>query len=232
MRRWISRAGGGYLPPMTSTSETRGLPFEARAAVRRLKRADPVLGRLMGLVGPFRLTLRPPQSPCESLAQSIVYQQLNGKAAATILGRVCALFPGGRLRPQALLDAAPERLRGAGLSRPKMAAMKDLAAKALDGTVPGAAELERLDDDAIVERLTTIRGIGRWTVEMMLMFRLGRLDVFPVDDYGVRKGYSLLHLGGASPTELVKPKTLLPLGEKWKPYRSVAAWYLWRALEV
>jgi DNA-3-methyladenine glycosylase II len=168
------------------------------------------------------------QTPFQALAESIVYQQLTGKAAATIFGRVHDLY-GGRRRftPDAVLATEDERLRAAGLSRAKTAALKDLAAKTNEGVVPSARVLAKLSDEAIVERLTSIRGIGRWTVEMLLIFRLGRPDVLPVDDYGVRKG--LMRLLGAK--ELPTRKELAERGERWRPYRSAASWYLWRASE-
>jgi methylated-DNA-[protein]-cysteine S-methyltransferase len=205
----------------------RPLPFDWDEAVRTLSRADPRLSRLMREVGPVRLTLRPPQSPFESLAQSIVYQQLSGKAAATILGRVRGLFPRKKLTAKGLLGLSDEQLRSAGLSRPKMLAMRDLAAKALDGTVPRAAELEKLSDEALIERLTRVRGIGQWTVEMILIFRLGRPDVLPVNDLGVRKGFAITYGG-----ELPAPKALHELGERWRPFRTVASWFFWRATEL
>ncbi|MGC2353139.1 MAG: DNA-3-methyladenine glycosylase 2 family protein [Candidatus Udaeobacter sp.] len=166
--------------------------------------------------------------PFDALAESIVYQQLNGKAAAAIWNRVRALYPKRkRLDPAKVLATPDETLRGAGLSRAKIAAIKDLAAKTLDGTVPSGRALLRMSDDEIVARLTTVRGIGRWTVEMLLLFDLGRPDVWPVDDYGVRKGFAKTFGRRKLPT----PKQLMKLGEKWRPHRSVAAWYFWRALD-
>ena len=166
---------------------------------------------------------------------------MNGKVAATITGRVKALFPENthRLRtrrglvagfptPEQILAATPELLRSAGLSQAKMLAIRDLAAKTLDGTVPTAREAHRMSDDELVERLTAVRGIGRWTVEMLLIFRLGRPDVLAVDDYGIRKGFAKIH----TMAELPKPKELLAYGERWRPYRSVASWYMWRAAEM
>jgi len=153
---------------------------------------------------------------------------LNGTAAATILGRVKALYPGRPFpTPQDLLDTPDERLRGAGLSRAKIAAIKDIAAKTIEGIVPTSRIIARMENAVIIERLTTIRGVGPWTVEMLLMFTLGRMDVLPVTDYGVRKGFQLLY----ELDELPTPKELLAHGEKWKPYRSIAAWYLWRAVD-
>ena len=167
--------------------------------------------------------------PFDALAESIAYQQLSGKAAATIFGRVRALYPKRKwLDPEQLLATPDETLRAAGLSRAKTAALKDLAAKTIDGTVPSGRALIRMTDDEIITRLTTVRGIGRWTVEMLLLFDLGRLDVWPVDDYGVRKGFAKTFGRRNLPT----PKQLMKLGEKWRPYRSVAAWYFWRALDA
>jgi 3-methyladenine DNA glycosylase/8-oxoguanine DNA glycosylase len=203
-------------------------------AIRVLSAADPKLGRLIARVGPCRLANGATDSPFEALLESIVYQQLTGKAAATILGRVQALFEGGRASPQALARMADETLRAAGLSGAKTAALKDLAARTLAGEVPDLATLEALDDEAIIDRLTIVRGIGRWTVEMLLMFRLGRPDVLPATDYGVRKGYALTfgRARGGEPPELPTSAELLARGERWKPYRSIASWYLWRALEL
>jgi 3-methyladenine DNA glycosylase/8-oxoguanine DNA glycosylase len=166
--------------------------------------------------------------PFDALAESIAYQQLSGKAAATIFGRVRALYPKRKwLDPGLLLATPDETLRAAGLSRAKTAALKDLAAKTIDRTVPSGRELIRMTDDEIIARLTTVRGIGRWTVEMLLLFDLGRPDVWPVDDYGVRKGFAKTF----GRRKLPSPKQLMKLGEKWRPYRSVAAWYFWRALD-
>ena len=206
-----------------------GLPFDPAAAVAHLRKRDAKLARLMDRSVAFRLRPAKLQSTFEALAESILYQQLSGKAAATITARMIALFKPRRFpRPQDLLDAPVEKLRGAGVSRGKIAALKDLAAKSLDGTVPPVAKLARLSEDEIVERLTQVRGIGRWTVEMLLIFRLARPDVLPATDYGVRKGFAKL-LGLK---ELPKPQALLDYGERWHPYRTVASWYLWRALEL
>jgi DNA-3-methyladenine glycosylase II len=166
--------------------------------------------------------------PFDALAESIAYQQLSGKAAATIWGRVRALYPRRKyLDPRLVLQTKDESLRAAGLSRSKIAALKDLAAKTLDGTVPSARALARMTDEEIVARLITVRGIGRWTVEMLLLFDLARPDIWPVNDYGVRKGFAKTFGRRKLPT----PKQLLKFGEKWRPYRSVAAWYFWRALD-
>ena len=205
-----------------------GLDYDIDQAVQHVCASDRKLAKFISRVGPFSLRPKKLQTPFAALAESIVYQQLTGKAAATIFGRVLALFPGTRFpRPHDFLATTDERLRAAGLSRAKAAALKDLSAKALDGTVPTLRALRSLSDDEIVERLTAVRGIGRWTVEMMLMFRLGRPDVLPAGDYGVRKGFARVYGG-----ELPAPRDLLAYGERWRPYRTVASWYLWRVLEL
>jgi DNA-3-methyladenine glycosylase II len=194
------------------------------AADRHLAR-DPVMRRLIARHGPCGLECRR-WSPYEALTRAIAHQQLNGRAAQTILARFVALFGNGRFPgPADVLAAHPARLRSAGFSRAKVRAIKDIARHALAGTVPTRRAAARLDDEAIVERLVAIHGVGRWTVEMLLIFTLGRADVLPVDDFGVREGYRLASGTRLRPT----PKALRRLGERWKPYRSVAAWYLWRA---
>lgn len=204
-----------------------GLCYDAGAAVKHLAKADPVLAGLMKRAGPFALQTRDMHDPFEALARNIVFQQLHGSAAEAIHRRVLELFGGGRLRPRDVLDASEESLRGAGLSGAKAAALKDLAARTLDGTVPTLARLKRMGDEEIVERLTRVRGIGRWTAEMLLMFRLGRPDVLPLGDFAVRKGFMVAYGLG----EMPKPKALELHAEAWRPYRSVASWYMWRALE-
>ena len=170
------------------------------------------------------LTIR----PFDALAESIAYQQLSGKAAATIWGRVRALYPKKKYLDPKLVLATPDRkLRAAGLSRSKVAALKDLAAKTIDGTVPTARALAKMTDEEIIERLVSVRGIGRWTVEMLLLFDLGRPDVWPAADYGVQKGLAKTFGKRKLPT----PKQMIKLGKKFQPYRSVAAWYFWRALD-
>lgn len=205
-----------------------GFRYDPEEAVRHLRAADPVLARLMKRAGPFAMQIRKLHDPFEALARNIVFQQLHGKAAAAIHARVVALFGGGKLRPEDIIAAPDERLRGAGLSAAKTAALRDLAAKTLDGTVPTLARMRRMTDEEIVERLTQVRGIGCWTVEMLLMFRLGRPDVLPVGDFAVRKGFALAYGLAESP----KPKELTEFGERWRPYRSVASWYMWRAVEL
>jgi 3-methyladenine DNA glycosylase/8-oxoguanine DNA glycosylase len=186
---------------------------------------DAKLSRLIERVGPFAMPTRETMSPFQMLLHSIVYQQITGKAAASIHGRLVALFPGAKPGPRKMQKLSDEALRAAGMSRPKVRAARDLADKTLDGTVPSLRQLERMDDEAIIARLTQVRGIGQWSAEMMLIFQLGRADVLPVTDLGVRKGFQLSHGG----RELPEPKKLLRYGERWRPYRSVASWYLWRA---
>jgi len=203
------------------------LGFDPTLAVAHLRAADAVLARVTDEVGPFRMRLRPAPSIFAALAESIAYQQLNGKAAAAIFARVSALFPRGRPTAGRLLRISEEKLRGAGLSRSKLLSLRDLAQKAEDGTIPTLAEIQGMADETIIERLCEVRGIGRWTAEMLLMFRLGRPDVLPVDDYGVRKGFAIAY----DKQDLPKPKELAIYGDRWKPYRTAASWYLWRVAE-
>jgi DNA-3-methyladenine glycosylase II len=197
-------------------------------AERALARRDPVMRGLIRAWGPSTFgTRRGRQDHFGSLVEAIVYQQLAGKAAAAIHGRFVALFDGQKITPEAVLTVGHKRLRTVGLSEAKTLAILDLATKASDGTVP-LRSISRYDDDTIVERLSSVRGIGRWTAEMFLMFQLARPDVWPVDDYGVRKGYALAY----ELPELPKPKELMALGERFRPYRSTAAWYCWRAVET
>jgi methylated-DNA-[protein]-cysteine S-methyltransferase len=206
------------------------LGFDPAVAVARLRATDPALARIIDRVGSFRMQLKRTPSIFVALAEAIVYQQLTGKAAATIYGRLCALFPRPQdgPTPENILRASDAKLRSAGLSRPKLLALRDLARRAKAGEIPTLAEVHRMDDDAIVERLTRVRGIGRWTVEMLLIFRLGRPDVLPADDYGVRKGFALAFRKRDLPTK----QDLEKRGARWKPYRTVASWYLWRAVEL
>ncbi len=203
------------------------LPFDPDDALAHLSEADPLLGGLIERAGPFTLAPRGDE-PFVALLRAVVYQQLSGKAAATIHGRVLALFEAATPSPEALLALPDEPLRGAGLSRSKLAALRDLAAKTLDGTVPSRDALHGMDDAEIVERLTAVRGVGPWTVQMLLMFNLGRPDVLPADDLGVRHGFKLLH----GHDEMPAPAALLAHGERWRPWRTVASWYLWRAVDL
>lgn len=176
---------------------------------------------------PYPTTFEKKKDPYRSLVRSVVYQQLSGKAAGTIHGRMIALFPDkDHPDPEDLIEAPPELLRTAGLSRQKIAAIKDVAQKRIDGIIPEARKLSRMGNEEIIERLTAARGVGRWTVEMYLMFTLGRPDVLPVDDLGVRKGAEKLYRRDFTPKELGK------YGERWAPFRSAAAWHLWRLLDT
>ncbi|MBX3231112.1 MAG: methylated-DNA--[protein]-cysteine S-methyltransferase [Labilithrix sp.] len=204
------------------------LPFDAKAALAHLTSADPVLGAHIASID-FALTLEPSEGTFDALAKAIVYQQLNGRAAATIFGRVRALFPKNKLDPRRVLALDEAELRRAGLSASKLAALRDLATRAERGEIPTLAELAKMEDDAIVEVLTLVRGIGRWTVEMLLLFRLGRPDVFPIGDYGIKKGYARLFHPKKRRDELPDVAAMVRRAERWKPYRSVASWYLWRA---
>ncbi len=228
-------------------SRTRKPPYDATEAARDLSAADPKLARLIERAGPFTLTMPAQQSPFEALLRAILYQQLHGKAAAAIHARLLTSFdpvllaegqgPGTHASAQHFLDCPNEQLRGAGLSHNKALAIRDLAAKTVDGTVPSLARIRRMSDEDIIAHLTQVRGVGRWTVEMFLMFRLGRPDILPVSDYGVRKGFALT-FQGLKPETKVTPD-LLPSAEamerrakRWAPWRSVASWYLWRACDL
>ena len=197
-------------------------------AVAALARLDARLAVAIEAVGPC--TLKPGRgSPYEALLVAIAHQQLHGKAALAILARLMALYPGGRYpRPEELVATPDELLRGVGLSRAKLLSLKDVAARTLDGTVPQRRAILRLDDEAVIGRLTAIRGVGRWTAEMLLMFTLNRPDVLPVDDFGVREGFRLLHGKRKQPA----PRWLAAHGRSWAPYRTTASWYLWRYLDL
>ena len=194
-----------------------------------LSKRCPVMRRLIRTHGPCALVPEMKRSPFESLATAVAHQQLNGTAAETILGRFRALFPRKRF-PTAgqLADVTDDALRACGFSWAKIAALRDIAAKTLDGTVPTSRAIRAMPDEEIIERLVQVRGVGRWTVEMLLIFKLGRLDVLPADDFGVRNGYRIA-FGLA---EMPKPKELLALGEHWRPHATTAAWYLWRAADA
>jgi len=221
---------------MIHDGRRRKLPFDPTEAIAHLQAADPKLSGLIQRVGPFLLRLDDAPSPFESLVESILYQQLHGKAAATIHRRVREYF-GGDPAPHMLINTPDEPLRAAGVSGNKIKALRDLAARTLDGTVPTHAAIRKMSDAEIIERLTAVRGIGPWTVEMLLIFRMGRPDVFPVSDYGVRKGYALTFMRlpktrALEAKDLPKPEVLLKRGKRWAPFRSVATWYLWRACDL
>ncbi len=199
------------------------------AALKHLAAVDPVMRKLIRAIGPCALKPETKRSPFQSLVQAVAHQQLNGTAADTILTRFKKLFPGKKFpRPEDLAKVTDKQIRACGFSFAKIAAIRDIAAKTLDGTIPSSRAIAKLSDEEIVTRLTEARGVGRWTVEMLLVFQLGREDVLPVDDFGVRNGFRLAH----KKREMPKPKTLAAFGEKWKPHRTTAAWYLWRAADL
>jgi DNA-3-methyladenine glycosylase II len=213
---------------MTINTPPNNLAFDLSEAIRHLSERDEILRALIAETAPFQIDVADAQSPYEVLMESIVYQSISGKAAATIFGRIKALGADGRSpSPEQMLKIPPKKLRKAGLSGAKVLAMKDLAKKSIEGIVPTHEEALQLSDDELVERLVSVRGIGAWTVEMFLIFRLGRPDVLPIHDLGVKKGWSVAHGKKYMP----KPKELLEFGERWRPYRTVASWYMWRAFE-
>lgn len=198
-----------------------------KKAISYLKKQDKIMGKIIKVVGPIKLSPQKKLSPFETLVEAITYQQLTVKAATTIFNRVKgiynnAIFP----LPEDFLNTPDETLRNAGLSSAKVLAIKDLSQKTLDGVVPSSRSISHMNNEKIIERLISIRGIGRWTAEMLLIFKMGRMDILPVDDYGIRKGFSIAY----KTKELPKPKELAIFGEKWRPYRTVASWYLWRLL--
>lgn len=227
---------------MPRPTATRRPAYPADEAVATLSAADKKLGRLIERAGPFRLRISGTLSPFECLAESIIYQQLHGKAAAAIHRRMLEGFQdvcgiGVHPSPEHLLKCPTAQLRSAGLSANKTLALRDLAAKTINGTVPSLPRIRRMSDEAIIEHLTQVRGIGRWTVEMMLIFRLGRPDVLPVSDYGVRKGFALTFgklkpTDKVTPADLPKPAEMEKRARKWQPWCSVASWYLWRACDL
>ncbi len=196
---------------------------------RALSACDPVMARLIAAVGPCRWEPKLEIPPFETLARAIAHQQLNGIAAESIFARFKALYlPAAFPEPAALLATPEAALRGTGLSFAKIRAMRDLAEKVADGVVPSTEQLHALESEAIIERITQVRGIGRWTVEMLLIFQLGRPDVLPVDDFGVCNGFRLVYGLKGMP----RPRALAEFGARWAPHRSLAAWYLWRAVEL
>ncbi len=211
---------------MTDSSPT--LPFDLIAAQKHLAACDERLKSLIDELIPFEIDIAEAQSPYEALLQSIAYQSISGKAAATIFARVKALAANGKIpTPQEMLRLRKPALRKAGLSGAKILAMKDLAQKTIAGVVPTLEQAKEMSDEELVERLVSVRGIGAWTVEMFLIFRLGRPDVLPIHDLGVKKGWSVAY----NKKHMPRPADLLAFGERWRPYRTVASWYLWRAFE-
>ncbi len=212
-----------------SSVENSILPFDLHQAIAHLSQADKRLARLIERSIEFRLEIEEAQSPYEALLESITYQSISGKAAKTIFGRIKALGTNGRCpAPEEILRVRKQALRKAGLSNAKIAAVKDLARKTLEGVVPTLEDAQRMSDEALVGRLISVRGIGAWTVEMFLIFRLGRPDVLPIHDYGVQKGFALTY----GKKDIPKPRELAAYGERWRPYRTVASWYMWRAVQL
>ena len=204
--------------------------FDPYVAIGCLRRADPALARLIHEVGPFCMRLKRTTSVFAALAEAIVHQQLSGKAAVTIFARLCALFPYAHegLTSEHILGASDKKLRAAGLSHSKVLSLRDLAQRAAAGEIPTLMEIHRMADGTIIESLSEVRGIGRWTAEMLLIFRLGRPDVLPVDDYGIRKGYAIAFRKRTLPSRAELERH----GQRWMPYRTVASWYLWRAADL
>jgi 3-methyladenine DNA glycosylase/8-oxoguanine DNA glycosylase len=210
-------------------SENSLLPFDHKHAIEHLSKADRRLARLIAKSIEFKLEIEEAQSPYEALLEAIVYQSISGKAAETIFGRVKALSAGGRCpAPEEILRLRKQKLRKAGLSGAKIAAVRDLAQKTIEGIVPTLKQAQEMSDQELVERLDSVRGIGAWTVEMFLIFRLGRPDVLPIHDYGVQKGFALTY----GKKDIPKPRELAKFGERWRPFRTVAAWYMWRAVQL
>jgi DNA-3-methyladenine glycosylase II len=210
------------------TTEYELPPFDLRLAMDTLAAKDPHLASLIKETQEFRVEKGGTKSPYDVLVEAITHQSISGKAATTIFGRVKALGSNGGIpTPQEMLKVRKPALRKAGLSGAKILAMKDLAKKTIEGVVPTLEEAHKLSDEELVKRLVSVRGIGAWTVEMFLIFRLGRPDVLPIHDLGVRKGWSITYGKKNMPT----PKNLLAFGERWRPYRTVASWYMWRACQ-
>ena len=215
----------------------RPVRYDTGLALAQLANTDAKLGALIERVGPFALRVKSTHSPFEALLEAILHQQLHANAAKAILGRLLAGFGDLHPRPEQLLAAPEEMLLAAGLSRSKLLSLRDLAGRTLDGTVPSLAVIRRLSDEEVIERLSRVRGIGTWTAEMLLIFRLGRPDVFPATDYGIRKGYLLsfgrIKVGKPITADMLpKPEQMQRRAARWKPWRSVASWYLWRACEL
>ena len=199
------------------------------ATLKYLSEVDPVMGQLIREIGDCKLEPETRRSPFQSLVQAVAHQQLNGTAANTILTRFKKLFPGRKFpRPEDLAGVTDEHIRACGFSYAKIKAIRDIAEKTLSGVVPTSRQIVKLSDIEIIGRLTEVRGVGRWTVEMLLIFQLGRTDVLPVDDFGVRAGFRAAYKKREMPT----PKQLLKFGERWRPHATTAAWYLWRAADA
>ncbi len=204
------------------------LTYDSQKAMRALCKKDRTLAELIQRAGPINIEFPKRLKPFDALLRSIIYQQLSGRAAATIHKRVRALFSGRDINPHEVVVMDDQMLRNAGMSRAKVASVNDLAQKTMDGLIPSGSRLREMSDADIVENLTQVRGIGEWTVQMLLMFHLGRPDVLPTKDLGVRKGFMLTY----GLDELPAEKEMMVYCERWRPYRSVGSWYMWRALEL
>ncbi len=204
-------------------------PHDLESACTALRTADPSLASLIDRIGPCRFETRTRRTPFHALLEAIVYQQLSGKAAATIFGRFRSLYAPKRWPTPADVLATPvDRIRGAGLSRAKTLAVQDLAAHAIARRLPGTTRIRRMETEDIINQLTQVRGVGRWTVEMLLIFRLGRPDILPIHDLGIRKGFQIAF----GTRTLPRPERVARHGERWRPYRTIASWYLWRAVDT
>ncbi len=203
------------------------LPFDVQEADRVISSVDDAMAGVIDRHGPCKMSIIPVQSPFESLFKSIIYQQLSTQSATAIYNRVLNLFDNGIPSAHVTLKLTDEELRGAGMSRQKISYMRDLAEKTTEGIVPPLEELDVLSDSEILDRLTAVHGIGRWTVEMLLMFSMGRPDILPSTDLGIRKGFQQVY----GHQELPKPKQIEKYGERWRPYRTIASWYLWRVVD-
>jgi 3-methyladenine DNA glycosylase/8-oxoguanine DNA glycosylase len=215
--------------PEFSAPQLANALFDHKIAIAHLSKADKRLAALMSKSAEFKLAIEEAQTPYEALLEAIVHQSISGKAARAIFARIQALGANGRCpTPDEILRVRKQKLRKLGLSNAKASAMHDLAQKTIDGVVPTLEEAHKMSDQEIIDRLITVRGIGAWTVEMFLIFRLGRPDVLPIHDYGVQKGFALTYRKKAIP----KPRELAVFGERWRPYRTVASWYMWRAVDT
>lgn len=205
------------------------IPLMHTQSIQFLSSSDPVMARLISKVGPCELRPDRKRSPFQGLVQAVAHQQLNGKAASTILGRFVGLFEHGRFPgPEEVTGLDVERLTSVGFSRAKAGYIREIARCTMEGIVPTRARIARMSDATIVERLTEIKGVGRWSVEMFLIFGLGRPDVLPIHDFGIRKGFSVAY----GRRKMPEPKAIERQGERWKPHRTVASWYLWRAADL
>ena len=202
-------------------------PYDVAAAIEHFRSCDPILHAVVDQVGPYRLDFRAQMTPFEALLRSIVYQQLSGRAADTILGRLLALFGDDFPGPEQIIAMDFNAIRQCGMSQAKTRAVKDLAQKQAHGQLPAPGAAADLSDAELIEAYTQVRGIGPWTVEMLLIFNLGRADILPVTDLGIRRGFMI----ASGDAEMPSPKQLAAHGEKWRPYRSIASWYLWRAAD-